>query len=170
MEPEDVWTRIYKWVTNAGRFLLIGTALIVLGVFFARFILDRQNNDLTEQINEKITTILGNSTVKADEFKFRSYLSLITDISTVSNNQTINSSKVGAILSSIPSNFELRSMNFGLNKVNLSFVTNKFEDIGKYTAKLSSNPLYKDVSSVVSKEGENAQGIEFSVTFTLVSN
>lgn len=167
MAPEDAWTKIYKWVTKVGRFLLVGTALIVLVVFFSRFVLDRQNNDLTEQINEKITTILGNEVVRRDEYNFRNYQALLTDISKVSQAQVINSSRIGAILSSIPANFELKTFNFSSSRVSLSFTTANFDDIGKYTAKLSANGLYQEVASVVSKGGEGAGGIDFSVSFTI---
>ena len=43
---EDVLGNAYVWLFNIGKYLLLVVEMIVLGVFFARFTLDKKNNDL----------------------------------------------------------------------------------------------------------------------------
>ena len=48
--PSDVWSNAYVWLVNIGKYMLIAVEVVVLGVFFSRFVLDRKNNDLTEEV------------------------------------------------------------------------------------------------------------------------
>ncbi|HNZ70667.1 MAG TPA: hypothetical protein PKJ86_01500, partial [Candidatus Dojkabacteria bacterium] len=71
--PQDAWSKVYDWVTKAGRYILVGVEIVVLGVFFARFIFDRQNNKLSDDINNKVNYILSNENLRRDEIRFRNY-------------------------------------------------------------------------------------------------
>lgn len=167
--PEDIWTKIYNWVSRVGRFLLVFVAVIVLSVFFARFFLDKQNNDLTNnEINPQIRTLSDPQLMKNEKI-YRNYHRLINDISEVIAKQQVNSTRLSTVLDSIPTNFDLKNISFSGDKVSLSFEGDGLEDIGKYTSLLNSNPAYSDVSSSVTKSGGGESKIEFSVTFSFVS-
>lgn len=51
--PQTFWERLYDWVTNTCRMIVIITELLVLGAFGWRFWLDRKLNDLKEDIESK---------------------------------------------------------------------------------------------------------------------
>ena len=53
----DVLGNAYIWLFNIGKYLLVAVEIIVLGVFFARFVLDKKNNDLTESVNDKVVLL-----------------------------------------------------------------------------------------------------------------
>lgn len=169
MAPEDIWTKIYDWVTKIGKFLLVFVAVIVLGVFFARFFLDKQNNDLTNnEINPKVE-MLSQTQLRQNELKYRNYQTLLNDVSEVIKNQKINSTRLSVVLDSIPQNFIMKSISFVGDKVSLSLEAESLEDIGRYTSLLNSNQLYTDVSSSISKSGSQSGVVDFSVSFSFAS-
>ena len=50
---EKALGRFLKWSLSFGRYIIVGTEIIVLIAFFSRFKLDRQLTDLHEAINQK---------------------------------------------------------------------------------------------------------------------
>lgn len=60
--------KVYNWALSFGRYLVIATELVVLIAFGARFKLDYDISDLTENIEDKSEVIAAS---KAEEEKFR---------------------------------------------------------------------------------------------------
>lgn len=52
--------RIVSWATTYGRYIMIGTEVVVLLVFISRFSLDRKLTDLKEEIEQKQAIIAAN--------------------------------------------------------------------------------------------------------------
>jgi hypothetical protein len=167
-EPEDIWTKIYNWVTRVGKYLLVLVCGVVLAVFFARFFLDKQNNDLTTEINDKIDNLLSIDEKRLEEVRFRGYQNLLFDVSKLSKSQVINSLKVSTALDGIPKEFILKSISFDGDRVNLSLSSNKLESIGRYSTDLSSDPQYDDVKVSVTKTSSNESLVDFTISFMLV--
>ncbi len=161
--PTDIWSKAYIWLADVGKYLLIGVELIVLGVFFSRFVLDRQNNDLTEEINGKVA-LLSNESWKQKDVLFGNYQTLFTDIKRIQGDQSINSSTISELVSGIPSLLTLDSFSFTENRVFLGFTTTSFETVKNYETALKNNPDYKDVNFNIIKEKSD---INVKVTFLL---
>lgn len=51
--PPTAWERLYDWATNTCRIIVILVNLVVIGVFVARFIIERSLNDVKEDIQVK---------------------------------------------------------------------------------------------------------------------
>lgn len=166
--PSDAWTAAYNWVTKIGRYILVSIEIIVLVVFFARFFLDRINNDLTEEINDKVE-ILSNQTLREDELKYRNLHLIFSDINKLNEGQKINSTEVSAVLSNVPSNLSLDKFAFTAGRFSLTLLSTDFEAIKDYEFSLRQNPKYSDVSLTVSKSGQTSSEIEVAVSFTLSS-
>jgi Tfp pilus assembly protein PilN len=169
LEPEDIWTRVYNWVTQIGKYILVFVCLLVLGVFFARFFLDKQNNDLTRDINYKIDNILSVEAKRQEEVRFRGFQNLTYDIQTLEKKQVINSSDFALVMDGLPSTFSLKSIAFNGSNINIALAANSFEEIARYTSELNSNELYKDVKVSVTKLPGSDGYITFTVSFTLVT-
>jgi len=166
LEPDDSWTKIYNWISSTGRLLLIMVAMLVVGVFFSRFILDKENNDLTDEINSNISDVLENQVIRQEEIKYRNIHTFLTDIVTIRDNQKINSTKIASILDTIPSNFSLKSFSFSNSTAMLILEAGTLEEVGIYTSDLNSNPRFSEVTSTVTKEASSGI-IEFSVSFNV---
>lgn len=164
--PEDIWEKIYDWLFNVGKYLLISVEVIVLVVFFSRFAIDRKNNDLTDLINEQVD-ILNGTYYRTAELRFINMHLLFSDLKKLETDQLINSSLVSSVQEGIPSDVELQRFTYSAGKISMAFTADDFESIQNYESTLRSNPLYEDVKVSLSKSGESSSKIDFAVNFAL---
>ncbi|KKQ16544.1 MAG: hypothetical protein US29_C0022G0004 [candidate division WS6 bacterium GW2011_GWF1_36_8] len=163
--PTDIWSTAYIWLTNVGKYLLIGVEVLVLGVFFSRFILDRQDNDLKEEVNAKVT-LLSNESWQKNAAVYENYQYLLSDIKLVKDRQVINSVKVSELISGIPSSLHLTSFGYSVNRISLRLTSNSLNSIKDYEASLKNNPNYSNVAFSIDK---NKDEINVSVTFVILT-
>ena len=160
-DPSDVWSNAYIWLISIGKYLLIGVQIIVLGVFFSRFVLDRKNNDLTEEINNKVV-LLSNDTWKRNAFLFENYQILLGDIKNIREGQTINSLQIRELISGVPSSLVLEGLSFSEKRVSLRLSSNNLNSVKDYESALKNNPMYEDVKFSITKEdAEISVGVSF---------
>ncbi len=164
--PSDAFLKIYDWMVNIGKYLLIFVELVVLGVFFSRFVLDRRNNNLTEKINDQVA-LLRTEPWKTNNILYSNYQNLLTDIGVAKGGQRINSSVVSEIISGVPSTLILKYFSFVDNKVSLHLLAGNLEIVKMYESSLKENTRYSDVTFNISKEDFE---ISVVVSFNLVQN
>jgi len=164
--PTDIWSTAYIWLTKIGKYLLIAVEILVLGVFFSRFILDRQDNDLKEEVNAKVT-LLSNESWQKNAAIYENYQYLLSDIKLVKEKQVINSVKISELTSGIPSTLHLSSFSYSVNKVSLRLVSSSLESIKDYESSLKNNPNYSGVTFSIDKDDNE---INVSVNFSLVTD
>lgn len=159
----DVVSTVYTWLTTIGKYLLIVVELVVLGVFFSRFILDERNNDLTEEIKSQVA-LLNDSTWKKNNKIYTNYQTLLSDVEIVRMGQRFNSEIVSEVTSSVPSTIILKSFSLNGDRVSLSLIALNLEDINIYETALKSSTRYSDVSFNIKKEdGEIKVGVTFNI-------
>lgn len=162
--PTDVVSTVYVWLTTIGKYLLIVVELVVLAVFFSRFILDERNNDLTEEINSQIA-LLNDATWKQNNRVYTNYQTILSDIEIVRMGQRMNSEVVSEVTSSIPATITLRTFSLNGDRVSLTLTALNLDDIRVYETALKSSSRYSDVTFNITKEdGE----IKVAVTFNIV--
>jgi len=160
-DPTDLWSNAYIWLFSIGKYLLIGVQIIVLGVFFARFVLDGKNNDLTEEINNKVV-LLSNDTWKRNAFLFENYQVLLGDIKNIREGQTINSLQIRELISGVPDTLTLEGLSFSEGRVSLRLSSNNLNSVKDYESSLKNNSMYEDVRFSITKEGaEISVGVSF---------
>jgi Tfp pilus assembly protein PilN len=160
-DPSDVWSNAYLWLVSIGKYLLIAVQVIVLGVFFSRFVLDRKNNDLTEEINNKVV-LLSNDTWEKNAFLFENYQVLLSDIRNIREGQVINSLQIRELISGIPGSLVLEGLSFNEGRVSLRLSSNNLNTVKDYESALKNNPMYEDVKFSITKEdAEITVGVSF---------
>ncbi|HVX92561.1 MAG TPA: hypothetical protein VHA74_00415 [Candidatus Dojkabacteria bacterium] len=168
-QPSDAWTAIYNWVLNVGRYLMLSIEILVLAVFFSRFILDRQNNDLTNQINDNVT-ILSNQQFRNQEVFFQNLNSLFFDITTIKSQQPLNSNEISSVLSSIPSGLKVDNFTFDNNRISMNVSGTDITVIKNYEFSLRQNPQYGSVAFTVSRSGLNSSLYTVSISFNILNS
>ncbi len=159
-EPEDVWTKAYIWITGAGRVLLVLVELVVLGVFGARFILDKRNNDLSDDIQDQVDT-LSRPDMRKKESEYRQIHGYLSDIKTIKSEQNLNSERFSEILDNLPSNLEMKTISINNTNVSLSLIASNFKDISQYTSYLNRN--YEEVTVSLNKDKDDQNTEEVTV-------
>lgn len=160
----DIWSNAYIWLVKVGKYLLIAVQIVVLGVFFSRFILDRRNNDLTEEINNKVV-LLSNETWRKNAILFDNYQVLLTDVQRVRENQEIKSREISELISGVPTTLSLSSFSYSEGRVSLHITSSNLNTVKNYESALKNNPDYHDVLFSITKEDAE---ITVRVSFSLV--
>ena len=161
--PTDIWSNAYIWLSEVGKYLLIAVEVVVLGVFISRFIMDKRNNDLTEEINSKVT-LLSNDTWKGNAVLFDNYQSLLFDVKKIREEQEINSTAISELINGVPSSLKVKNASFSRGKVSFLFTANNLDTIKNYEAALKNNTDYHDVKFSITKDSNE---INVRVTFAL---
>lgn len=78
---EKTLGKFLNWSLSFGRYIIVGTEIIVLLAFFSRFKLDRQLTDLHEEIVQKETIVKFNSEFEKEARKLQKQLEEIKEIS-----------------------------------------------------------------------------------------
>jgi hypothetical protein len=159
----DIWNNAYVWLVTVGKYLLIAVQVVVLGVFFSRFILDRKNNDLTEEINDKVV-LLSNESWKKNAILFDNYQVLLTDVQRVRDGQEIKSSEISELISGVPSTFSLGMFSYNEGRVALQLLSSNLDTVKNYESALKNNSDYHDVRFSITKEDAD---ISVRVSFNL---
>jgi hypothetical protein len=167
--PKDIWTTIYTWVFKVGRYLLVSIEIILLGVFFARFVLDEVNNKLTKSINDKVG-VLSNKEFRAEEIRFRNLGNLFLDINNLRVNQPINSEIISEVTSGIPYSLTLKSFSYNSNRVSLSIISTDLTAVKNYEFSLRQNPKYSNVSITINKNGTNNSLLNVTISFNITTS
>ena len=161
--PTDIWANAYIWLVNVGKYLLIAVEVVVLGVFISRFVLDKKNNDLTDDINNKVE-LLSNDTWVQNSILFENYQILFSDVKKVSNGQEVSSTKISELISGVPSSLNVETFSYTENKVGLYITSTNIEAVKNYETALRNNPGYSDVRFTISKEDSN---LDVRISFNL---
>ena len=159
----DAFTKAYEWMVTIGKYLLIFVEMIVLGVFFSRFFLDKKRIDLNEEVESQIKLLRTEPWV-SNNILFSRYQKLLKDVKTVKNGQQINSSVVSEIVSGIPITLTLKGFTLNESKVSMSFMASSLEEVKIYESALKENERYSDVSFSIQKEdAEISVGVSFNI-------
>lgn len=161
--PNETFVKVYEWLTSVGKYLLIAVEIIALGVFMSRFVLDKKNNDLTEEINDK-TALLNTEPWKTNNVLYENYHKLLADTSVVSGKQELNSDIVSEIVSGIPLTLSLQSFSLSDRRVSLTFSAGNLGDVRIYESSLKENQQYEDVTFNISKEESD---IKVTISFNI---
>lgn len=161
--PNDLAANAYIWLVQIGKYMLIFVQLIVLAVFISRFVVDRRNNDLTEEINNKVL-LLSNENWRKNSILFGNYQNLLSDVAKIRETQEINSTKVSELVSGVPSSMEIESFSLNEGRVSFQISAYNLDTVNSYEAALKNNPDYYDVRVSISKDSSD---IKVRVTFNL---
>lgn len=148
------WQQALKWTTTGGRVIIIGTEIIVLGVFFSRFFLDRRITDLSEEIRTKKVIIKTTGTLEERFRKVQDRLSAFKDLKSRQNQY---SAPLNEFPSIIPPKTVIKALEIKSNNLKL---TVEAGSSGYFTKLLTQILNWEDVQTValksanLGKEGE----------------
>lgn len=106
--------RIIKWALTYGRYIMVGTEIVVLLAFISRFSLDRKLTDLKEEISQKQAILEANLPFERDIIRIQEELSVIRGL-TADQQKPLNIIK--HIQSIVPQDVSLDSLKITSDKV-----------------------------------------------------
>ncbi len=164
--------RFIRWISTAGRFVLVLTELVVISAFLSRFWLDRQNSDLSETIRQQKAILNSTGDFEQD---YRLLVSRLNNIRDNYATRPVFSDKILSVVKSTPAtitfaNFSLSPSESGQINANLNVIAYQEDSLVDFITNLKLNP---DISSVninqiSKKEKENQYQANINLVFQKV--
>ncbi len=152
--------RIVTWAVTYGRYIMIGTEIVVLLAFISRFSLDRKLTDLKEEIGQKQTIIEANLAFEQDVRNLQNRLAQIKKL-------LASQSNPGSLLTTIhvllPQDVYLQSLDITKDKLRLTAVAGSTQGFSQLIANLQNS---RDLLNVEIGEVKRhpVLGLQFSLT------
>jgi hypothetical protein len=156
--------QVLQWAVTYGRYIMIGTEIIVLLAFISRFSLDRQLTDLREEIAQKQLILKANQEFENEFVQTQTTIAKIrTQLATQSNAYDAYTS----IASVLPVDVRFLSYEYLNNgKIDISFVAGTEAGFNTVLQSIKSNKKLSNIElSDVSKD--DIHGIRFHITATM---
>lgn len=157
-------TRIVNWALTYGRYIMIGTEIVVLLAFISRFSLDRKRTDLREEIEQKQAILQANLPFEND---IRNTQDSLTKIKALLTNQTLPLDVITGMSTILPPDVYYLSLDIAGDRIQGKAIAGTTEGFSLFLANLLalkqvSNPEISEVSKTP------AIGISFSFSATIV--
>lgn len=106
--------RIVNWALTYGRYIMIGTEIVVLLAFISRFSLDRKLTDLREEIDQKQAILTANVSL---ENEIRSLQTQLANIKTLLTDQAKPVEYLALVASLLPADVYVNSLEITKDKI-----------------------------------------------------
>lgn len=164
IKPQGQWDRIYAWITNTAKYIVIITEIVVLGTIAYRFSLDGKIAELDSEIQTQKELLDARS---EDESGIRQLISQLDSLQAMDNSNYSLADTYANLTQLIPSSVEVQGISVDI--VNSS-VTGK---VTSYESLLQLENNFKTATDVVSDVNmstaqTSGSGITFTLSFKLV--
>lgn len=155
--------RIVTWAVTYGRYIMIGTEIIVLLAFISRFSLDRKLTDLNDEVTQKQAIIDANSDFESN---FRTLQSTLGTIQTLLNAPPSTANALNTIQSLLPADVHLDTLNISTDHVVGNVVANSTSGFSQMVANLQAANIFSQVE-IGDVNRSPTTGLLFTFTGTL---
>jgi Tfp pilus assembly protein PilN len=157
--------RIVTWAVTYGRYIMIGTEIVVLLAFISRFSLDRKLTDLNEEISQKQAIIEANVDF---EQQFRIVQNQLATIQSLISIPTSAVNALSTLQSLIPSDVHLDSLEIDTGKLTAHAVAGTSEGFSALISNLQSTSEFRNIE-IGDIRRNPITGIEFQFVAALAS-
>lgn len=157
--------RIISWAVTYGRYIMIGTEVVVLLAFISRFSLDRKLTDLNDEISQKQAIIEANVGFEQD---FRSVQNQIINIRRLVDAPTHMIEALNTLQSLLPVDVYLDSLDIQPNKLTANAIAGTSGGFSTLISNLQSTRVFKNVD-IGDIRRDPINGIQFQFTSTLIN-
>lgn len=134
--------RIVQWAITYGRYIMVGTELIVLLAFISRFSLDRKLTDLNEDISQKQAILEANQSLEAD---IRILQKRLDDTGKIMDREPHPVQLLQFFQSALPPGVYLSQLTITQETVTASVTAPTNEGFSQFLVMLNASPLFKNV-------------------------
>lgn len=164
LEHEDlddsVVNRLISWAVTYGRYIMIGTEIIVLLAFISRFSLDRKLTDLREEISQKQIILRANLPF---EQEFKTVQKKLETVKKLLNKQTQTGDTLFLIQTLLPPDVYLSEFQISQNNVSFSAIAGTTDSFSLFLNKITSQKELTNVELTDIRKNP-LSGVEFHIT------
>ena len=157
--------RIVAWAVTYGRYIMIGTEIVVLLAFISRFSLDRKLTDLNDEVSQKQAIIDANQQFESD---FRTLQDKLAKAQTLLTVSPVTSNALDTIQTLLPADTHLQSLDITDQTVTGIVNANTTAGFSQCIANFQAASIFSSVEiSNISRDP--ATGIQFTFTGVIAS-
>lgn len=156
--------KFLTWVLTYGRYIVIGTEIIVLLAFLSRFKLDRDLTDLHSSIAQKQAVILAAQDL---EHQVRSLQNRLAIIKKLNTQRDFPPKLLLAFENLTPEDVILTEFSLEPSKLTLTAVALSNEGFRTFLNNLSASAYFADISLDSVNKARSGIGVEFKISTTL---
>lgn len=135
--------RFLKWSLSYGRYIIIGTQIIVLLAFFSRFILDQQLSDLHTLIEQKINILQALAPIENNTRLLQNKVSILKTLEDSRNIYTLVTNKIAA---KVPQNVAIAQLIISGNSLTLNGSAQTNAGFSELLSFLKNDPLFSQIN------------------------
>lgn len=151
--------RIISWALTYGRYIMIGTEIVVLLAFISRFSLDRRLTDLKEEITQKQAILEANVSLEQD---IRNLQDTLVKLKQTMTNQSVPLDTLTLLQTLLPAGVYVETLDIATDRVSVSAVAGSTYGFSQFLTNLQATKQFSQVDIGDIKKSE--AGIEFKFT------
>lgn len=156
--------RIVNWTLTYGRYIMIGTEIVVLLAFISRFSLDRKRTDLQEEIAQKQAILEANLPF---ELEIRNTQDNLEKIKVLLGEQDVPVSLLKRLAAILPPDVYLKSLDITQDSLHSEAVAGTTEGFSQFLANLgATKELTKVQIADISKNSTVGITFDFNAAIT----
>ena len=155
--------RIVTWAVTYGRYIMIGTEIIVLLAFISRFSLDRKLTDLNDEVSQKQAIIDANHDFEAE---FRALQEKLAKAETLLTALPVTENALNTVATIIPTDARLEDLNITTTRVMGNVIANTTAGFSQMVANLQAANIFSQVE-IGDVQRSPTTGIQFTFTGTV---
>jgi len=109
--------KFLRWALSYGRYIIIGTQIIVLLAFFSRFKLDQDLSDLHEKVNNKTSIVTALSSVESNTRNLQNRLDILGKLESA---RSLYLQVIKTLAQETPSDVSLTQLIFNQNSLSMT--------------------------------------------------
>lgn len=157
--------RIVSWAVTYGRYIMIGTEVVVLLAFISRFSLDRKLSDLNDEINQKQAIIEANQDFEA---QFRTLQNQVQNIQKLESAPAHLTDALNSIQNVLPADAHLSTLSIDTTKLSANAVAGTSLGFSALISNLQSSTAFSSVD-IGDIHRDPIQGTQFQFTANLAN-
>ncbi len=152
--------RIISWALTYGRYIMIGTEIVVLLAFISRFSLDRKLTDLKEEIAQKQAILEANGDLERDIRLLQDALGKIKQTTT---NQSVALDTLTTLQALLPADVYVETLDVATDRLSVAAVSDTTYGFSQFLTNLQATKQFSKID--IGDIKKNAlSGIEFTFT------
>ena len=159
------WEKFLKWILTYGRYIIIGTEIIVLSAFLLRFKLDRDLKTLSDQVKAEQAMIESFGNLEKQTRALQAHLATIQKVQGQSFSSTTLLTSLAALT---PYDVFFSQLKVSSSKVSVSAIALSLNGFSSFLEGLKRSKDFKNISIDRVKEGD--LGLEFTIQASYLGN
>lgn len=160
-KEEGFGEKFLEWSLTFGRYIIIGTEIIVLVAFLSRFKLDRDLIDLSDKVKEKQKILESLRPIEESVTALQKRLSAIASVEGSQGSGILVLPNIALVT---PPNITYQTILVDGDKVTITGVAPETADIATYVATLKASSIFKE-DSVSLEKVERTRGDQKQISF-----